>query len=378
MVDVVLTASGSGYTKAPFVVTARQYDIIKQRGRKIDSLLTLLIKSDLIKPSPVTITSEFSWEKRVELGPIHHDLNMKITTPDGAKQKITLILQKKIDLSPIPLVQSRLIWHGASYASVSNPTIQLGFQGTSIIELGHKVQCRKPFVYIDPIGRRIVDDGECPIGQYKLNGVCTDIGDLPPGEGIETVRFYNAGFVDLRRIDYKFSYHQGTLGPRFLQWEGAKFMSTGDIVSNAGYSVSAYTIQEWEGFDLQLQEFENNPNTMVADNAYLFNVGYPSINNYLSILDTADLPDANGAGYNATGEVIYTTTQYSVTEHPGTPQEQTVIRHIYPETGGKILIGKETISYTSKMSDRLLGCTRGVDGSPIEEHLIGTHIRNAL
>ena len=123
---------------------------------------------------------------------------------------------------------------------------------------------------------------------------------------------------------------------------------------------------------------QKKTNTMVADNDYLFNVGYPSINNYLTVLDTADLPDANGAGYNATGEVIYTTTQYSVTENPGTPQEQTAIRHIYPEAGGKILIGRETISYTSKMSDRLLGCTRGVDGSPIEEHTIGTHIRNAL
>ena len=293
------------------------------------------------------------------MGPVEHDLDMKITTPDGAKQKITLILQKKIDLSPIPLIQSRLIWHGASYASVSNPTIQLGFQGTSIIELGHKVQCRKPFVYIDPIGRRIVDDGECPIGQYKLNGVCTDIGGLDPIGPSEKVKWYNAGFVDLRRIDYKTPYHQGTLGPRFLQWEGAKFMSTGDIVSNAGYSVSAYTIQEWEGFDLQLQEFEDNANTMVADNAYLFNVGYPSINHYLTILDTADLTDANGSGYNATNETVYAnTTNFA--------------------SSGTILIGREQISYTSKLSDRFLGCTRGANNSPIEEHLIGTHIRNAL
>jgi len=323
VVDVVLTASGSGYTKAPFVVTARQYDIIKQRGRKIDSLLTLLIKTDLIKPSPVAISSEFSFEKRVEVGPVQHDLDMKITTPDGAKQKITLILQKKIDLSPLPLIQSRLIWHGASYASVSNPTVQLGFQGTSIIELTHEV---------------------------KIN--------MHPSEQ-EKVMWYNAGFVDLRRIDYKFSYNQGTLGPRFLQWEGAKFMSTGDIVSNAGYSVSAYTIQEWEGFDLQLQEFDNNSNTMVADNAYLFNIGYPSINNYLTILDTADMPNASGGGYIATNETVYAnTTNFA--------------------SSGTILIGREQISYTSKLSDRFLGCTRGANNSPIEEHLIGTHIRNAL
>ncbi len=98
---------------------------------------------------------------------------------------------------------------------------------------------------------------------------------------------------------------------------------------------------------------------MVADNAYLFNVGYPSINYYLTILDTADLTDANGSGYNATNEVVYAnTTNFA--------------------SSGTILIGREQISYTSKLSDRFLGCTRGANNSPIEEHLIGTHIRNAL
>ena len=87
------------------------------------------------------------------------------------------------------------------------------------------------------------------------------------------------------------------------------------------------------------------------------NVAYPTINNYVSQLDTTDLPDANGAGYVATGAVVYANT----TNFPAT---------------GKILIGKETISYTSKLTDRFIGCTRGVDGSPIESHTVGDFIRS--
>ena len=371
IVDIVLTNAGSGYTKAPSVVTARQYDVIKQRGRKIDSSFTLLINTSLIQPSPAAISAEWAYERRVEVGTPAHNINLEISTPVLCKEKITLIIQKQLDLSPLPISQEYVTYYATSIASASVPTTALTSQGTSIIELDHKVQCRLPVIEVDIYGNRFVDPGGPP-------GEIPGAGGGGGGGGQERIFYYNFGFVDKRRISYKLSYNQGTLGPRFLQWEGAKFMSTGDIVSPGGFSVSAYTIQEWEGFNLQLQEFENNSNTMVADNDYLFNVGYPSINNYLTVLDTADLPDANGAGYNATGEVIYTTTQYSVTENPGTPQEQTAIRHIYPEAGGKILIGRETISYTSKMSDRLLGCTRGVDGSPIEEHTIGTHIRNAL
>ena len=33
---------------------------------------------------------------------------------------------------------------------------------------------------------------------------------------------------------------------------------------------------------------------------------------------------------------------------------------------GTILLGREQISYTSKLTDRFLDCTRGVNGTPIE------------
>ena len=81
----------------------------------------------------------------------------------------------------------------------------------------------------------------------------------------------------------------------------------------------------------------------------------------MQILDVADLPAEGGPGYAATGAVVYVNGDTSR----------------FPASG-TILLGREQISYTSKLSDRFLDCTRGVNGTPIEEHLTGEYLRNAL
>ena len=354
IVDIVITDPGSGYTIAPEVVTARQYNIIKKRGRKVDTSLILRIEGDISQPSPVGAISWVERFKGVDAGIIGGfgpgNVNLAITTDPLPKQKVTLIIQRKLELDSIAIPQELVIWTPTISATVGAPVVNTR-QITSYLELDKQVQCRLPVIYIDLYGVRQVQPGGPPIG-----------GGLPPGStpaGPETKRFYNFGFVDLRRISYNLPFHQGTLGPRFLQWEGAKFMTTGDILSTGGFPVSAFTIQEFEQYQLELQEWQNNARSGVADNGVLFNLGYPSINHYLVQLDTADLPDENGAGYVPTGAVVYTNT----TNYP---------------SSGTILIGRETISYTNKMSDRFIDCTRGANGSPIESHSIGDLIRTAL
>ena len=61
IIDIVITNPGSGYTEAPKVVTARRYDIVKQKGRKVDTFHTLGIASQIQQQSPVaaTVTFEF-------------------------------------------------------------------------------------------------------------------------------------------------------------------------------------------------------------------------------------------------------------------------------------------------------------------------------
>ena len=352
IVDISITNPGSGYTKPPKIVTARQYNVIKQNGRKIDSHVTLNFNPSIAQQSPVAIHVNWAYEKGVIAGPGVNNLNMPVAAVD-AKEKIFLRLVRPLDLTSLSINNQNYIFLPPSFASVSIPDTTLTSQGTSFLELDELCQSRLPVIEVDIYGNRTVQPGGPPSGPPT-----TPFGPPGGGAGQERKYYYNAGFVDLRRISYKLSYEQGTLGPRFLQWEGAKFMSTGDILSTAGYSVSAYTIEEFEGFQLQLQEWENNRNTMVADNDYLFNLAYPSINNYMSILDTADVPDENGAGYIAVGDVIYANTSK------------------FPASG-TILLGREQISYTSKLIDRFIGCTRGVNGTPIDSHPIGEHLRNA-
>ena len=145
-----------------------------------------------------------------------------------------------------------------------------------------------------------------------------------------------------------------------MMWENAKFMDTGNITStHSGLPVSAYTVEEFNRYGFDLADFLDNATSGFADAGYAFNIGYPTINYYLTQLQTSDLPDENGGGYVATNAVVYA---QSTSRFP---------------SSGTILLGKEQISYTGKMSDRFTGCTRGVNGSPIVEHTVGDFLRSA-
>jgi hypothetical protein len=128
-------------------------------------------------------------------------------------------------------------------------------------------------------------------------------------------------------------------------------MDLGDIIAPSGDPVS----------EVQLAELE--PYEIISDgsssSAYPFNLGYSSINYYMAQLDTSDLPNQGDPAFLATGEVVYANTAR------------------FPSSG-TILIGGEKISYTSKLADRFINCTRGAEGSPIAIHTIGDYLRNSL
>jgi hypothetical protein len=129
-------------------------------------------------------------------------------------------------------------------------------------------------------------------------------------------------------------------------------MNTGDILSPGGEPVSKVTIEELGYFDI-------NSDGSLLDTERPFILAYSSINNYITQLNTDDLPPQGDVSFIATGEIVYAnTTNFA--------------------SAGTILIGKEQISYTGKMNDRFTGCTRGVNESPISSHTVGDYIRNAL
>ena len=101
----------------------------------------------------------------------------------------------------------------------------------------------------------------------------------------------------------------------------------------------------------------NLNSVLLSANAYFWDNGYPSSQEYATRLQTQNLPAVGGGGYLATGAIVYVQTT------SGFP------------SSGSILIGKEIITYTSKLSDRFLGCTRGAYNSPISTQTIGDYVR---
>ncbi len=369
IVDIILTDTGSGYTKAPKVITARQYDLIKQRGRKIDSLIKLRIEDELVN-THLNVYSTITPIKGVEGGPGGGGGDLGGGLPDGydlgneyhpatmhmaikspsSKEKITAIINLKTTLpAPVAIPQELLRFWPTVTGSVTVPDITHTSQGTSILELGaYQVLCGFTTWQAGERGSRLPDDP----GGGGGGGLGGGDGD---GMGSTT---YQLGFVDHRFYVNPPALENMTMRPAFFQWEGAKFMSTGDIISPAGNSVSEYTIEEFDRYGFNLLQFSAYPGSGWSDSGYSMNVGYPTINNYLTQLDTSDLPDENGAGYVATGAVVYANT----TNFPAS---------------GTLSIGREKISYTNKLSDRFIDCTRGVDGTSIESHLVGAFMRNA-
>lgn len=318
IIDIVITDPGTGYTKPPRVVTARQYEIIKQRGRKIDSFVSLSIGAQITQRSPVATNLIYEFAQGIEI------LSTISSAVNASSDTFTLEIYKELDVTPLAIRQEFVRFGPTSIDSIAAPTAQSSSQGISILELDRSLESQ-------------------PLLQTR----------------IERKYNYSMGFVDPRGLNFSVNLESGTLGPSFNQWEGAKFMSTGDIVTPSGTSVSAYTIEDFEFYGFDIQDFEQYAQSSVVVPGEQFNLAYPSINYYMSQLDTDDLQAEGGPGYVATNGVVYcNTTNFA--------------------SSGTILVGREQISYTSKLSDRFLGCTRGVNGTPIEFHGIGEYLRNAL
>ena len=349
VIDIVLTNGGSGYTKAPRVVVAKQYKI-KKGNRKIDSFVNLILNNQFAsvsQPGPVLVESFYSRiisPTGTGSGPgsaIVSSVLMPSTFPD-LRSKITVIFD--------PITRS------ASSSASSTGTVQITWPtinqnaGTNLIKVfkeithiqtGGSVKMRIPYIYIDANGNRRV--GPPPGG----GGGTPPGGGVGPGDpvvGKSTI--YELGFVDHRYWNPAWNSSAPThlnnmsLRPSFLMWGNAKFMDTGNISHNS-VPVSALTIEEMSRWGYDLEDFADNAGSGVSDAGYVFNVGYPSINYYLGRINQ---------NLNSSDTIVYAE---NTTDFPAT---------------GTLQLGKEQITYTGKQSDRFTGCTRGVNGTTAQSH----------
>ena len=307
IIDIVITNPGSGYTEAPKVVTARQYDIIKQKGRKVDTFHTLVIGSQIQQQSPVAATVTFEFLTGLE----------SLSTFDASARDggydVNLIVQKAVDLSPLLTRDLEVVRFGpTSIGSAPTPGNQPTSYVNKIVELDRSIESQP---------------------------VLTTV--------LARTFFHEVGFATNSNLQNL------TLFNTFEQWESTTFIDTGNLVSDNGISVSKVTLEDLEPYEITADG--------ETSSALRFNLAYPTINYYMQRLDVSDLPAEGGGGYVATGAVVYVNGDTSR----------------FPASG-TILLGREQISYTSKLTDRFLDCTRGVNGTPIEEHLTGEYLRNAL
>ena len=332
IVDIKLTSSGSGYTKAPRVSVARKYTRIKRRDRKIDSFVGLIFSTALLNQSPANISSEIVPIKGTEtIGGIVPG------GPSGAQPG------------------------GGSYPAVEHkPKIVSTFQLVHTLggfNVSHEIVRTWPTsVTSAPMGSSV----EIEIEKTRvIRSVATLDVDLKK----QLVRHVATGAVDTH-FAYNNTYSSAVLGPTPQTFNRVSYstvggqLDLGDVLSTGGIPVSEYTLEEISVWNFTIEEINDAVGTNFVGNIK-WNFVNPSINYYITQLNTSDLPDANGGGYLATGAIVYAnTTNFA--------------------SSGTIFVGREKISYTGKLSDRFTGCERGVDNSPIEEHLIGEYIRNAL
>jgi len=372
VVDIILTDGGSGYTKPPKVVVAKQYDIIKG-NRKFDPFVELRLNNKISQESPVHIQSIWSFIKGIGGGgggggyggggggggggtpvtpeaAIVNSVLMPLAMP-AVQDKITVIFD------PMTRSASSSTSHIGA-VKITWPTINQN-AGTSLIKIfkeithiqtGGSVKMRIPYIYIDANGNRIVDPGGDPGEGGGGGGLGGD------GGGIGKTTVYQLGFVDYRHYNPSWNssapanLHNMTLRPSFLMWENAKFMDTGNIVDGVGVGVSALTIEEMARWGFDLEDFADNASSGISDAGYSFNVGYPSINYYMGRINQN----------LATGDLVVMVA--STNDFPAT---------------GTIQLGAEQITYTGKLSDRFTGCTRGANGTSAKAHTAGDYFRSA-
>lgn len=316
IIDIILVDGGSGYTAPPRVVISRGYDILRENNHPEFSLV------------------------RTIFGGQGEGLNATIQTTSSVIDlyRRNLVEHVAVIQSPNPLGSARLIGRRMDLVT---PEIGMGFpfEQDIITHIQYVVATQSPAAIEQPTFVRVFLEAE-DIGFESFR--------------VDKTRYFNSGVIalDENPVTYPQFYTQGKLGGTVASFIDYLYLDVGYA------NVSGITLEQLEltytqfngiseGVDTWMENMTLN-NTSLTTNGTLFNPGIPSIQELMSYLDAPLL---------ANSIVIYI---------PDTTN--------FPDSG-KLLVGKELVTYTSKLSDRLIGVTRGVDNTTAEAHTAGQFIR---
>ena len=310
IVDIILTNPGSGYTQPPNIVISRGYTIDKFY-RKIDYRVEYSYKIfDYSASMSSSVYSEIIL-RRVGAGEDDFIITVSLSriSDDVGREIVAINFSQSEDNLKVSTFTSSDSIRLFNMSDTVKMSTQSSIETTNIIKVNQDV---------------------------KMSSNST----------LLTTNTIKTGSVDSLYNNFPEYYHQNILGNRVATLESFKYMSTG-FVNVSGLSIGDYALYLSE-LDLNaFSEGDGNTIRMSANSNRAYNLGYPSIQNYASILDVS----ANDSD---------TTIYASTTSFP---------------SSGTILLGSEIISYTSKLDDRFMGVTRGENGTTSTSHDSGEYIR---
>lgn len=316
ILDLIIIDGGSGYTKPPRVVVSRGYNVIRSNNYPESSFVIKLQTEEFTVPEAkiVSIISDIPLWK--------WNLIENVTTV--------------IAPNPVDFENNVVVY-------ITPPPVSVTIPGITY-PIYTKQQLQK--VINSPAPEAVEQPFET---DYFLSGSVSYTTYEHP-----VTKYYSTGIIDMNEspVQNSFLYTQGKLGTTVGSFIDYIFMDVGYAnVSGITLEQLEYTYTQFkgisEGVDTWMQNYAINNSSITSDGT-LFNPGIPSIQELMSYLD-ADLQVAQTVAY------IPDTTNFP--------------------SSGTILIGKELVSYTSKLPDRFAGLTRGVNGTPVELHPAGTLIR---
>ncbi len=315
VIDVILTNPGSGYLTPPRVVVTRGFDIVKKPERKINTDIVLSLEGKITTNFIITTAINLEYLFAVHSGT---SIISKVSELEPSRQ-ITQILPafvKNID-SVRSVVSGPYVTTIESKANITSSTTV-----TKFITIINNVA-------FDSISSATVENVDK-----------------------ELEKLYSIGFVDFYadKSPNTASYTLANLGTTLKTFENSVFISTG--IFSDGASISGMSLEQFEKSygDIVIEDFELRPNSAKATvEETLMNIGYASITEYGAYLDN-DLEISD--------TVVYV---------PNTSR--------FPSSG-VLMVGTELLFYTSKLSDRFTGVTRGYLNTEIQYHAAGSYLRS--
>lgn len=311
VIDVVLTSQGSGYLTSPKVYVAKGYDIIKNPEKKVNT------KFEITFFPTISTTLLVSSIVNLEYGFAVHEAE-SIISPTELLETFTVITTEINTLSKSPII---LDVKGSS--AQINQEIHLTAILNSVVSLKQDI-----IVNVHTLWENVKEATIKNIGQ-------------------EIVKTIPTGFVDLLAeiVNTPISYASLTLGPTLSKFENGAFNDMG-FVNIGGISLDQF---ERTYGNITIEDFELRPNSAKAvSEETLMNLGYGSTNEYGAYLQTS---------LTTTSSVIYISNT-----------------NRFPASG-KLLVGDEIITYSSKLSDRFIGVLRGQYNTIAKTHDAGDYLR---